>query len=73
MKNIIYFIFILTLIACSGNKKNKDASLNNLALLADTTPEIVYDHRACLVSLAGSSVGCSGGFWRWRLALQLAR
>lgn len=43
MKNIIYFIFILMLVACSGNKKHKDASLHNPALVPDTNSVIVYE------------------------------
>ena len=43
MKNIICFIFILTLIACSGNKKTKVASIHNPDLLTDTASVIVYD------------------------------
>lgn len=43
MKNIICFIFIFALAACSGNIKNKNASLNNHALLPDTTSVVVFE------------------------------
>ena len=43
MKNIICFIFILALTACSGNIKNKNASLNNLVLPSDTNSVVVFE------------------------------
>ena len=43
MKNLICFIFILALAACSGNTKDRSASLNNQVLLPNNNSVTVYE------------------------------
>ena len=43
MKNFICFIFILALAACSGNTKNRNASLNNQVILSGNNSVIVFE------------------------------
>jgi uncharacterized lipoprotein NlpE involved in copper resistance len=43
MRNFIRFIFILTLAACSGNTKDKNASSNKQVLLSNNNTVIIYE------------------------------